>query len=96
MFTEVFQGFRCGNNADLGSITHDDIPFSSAQDCADYIISFGMENRGCDGQYFSWDSTNSICYCSLLYDCDLRVAIEDSNASSYTYDESNYYASCLL
>ena len=84
----------CANSANLGDETHEKVAFTSAQECANYVISFGMDNRGCDGSHFSFNNETNECYCSYFVNCYQSLAIKNDTITSYTfYPESikNYF-----
>ena len=60
---------QCANNEILGTETHLGEPFTSTDDCAKYIVNFGMPYRGCDGVYYSYNDATSECACSLWENC---------------------------
>ena len=81
----AYENYLCVNSANLGDETHEKIAFTSAQECGNYMIAFGMDNRGCDGSYFSFNSDTNECYCSYFVNCYRSLAIERDNITSYTY-----------
>jgi hypothetical protein len=75
----------CANSANLGKETHEKVAFTSDQNCGNYVIAFGMDNRGCDGSHFSFNGVTNECYCSFFVNCYQSIAIDNSNITSYTF-----------
>jgi hypothetical protein len=85
----------CANSANLGDETHLEVEFTSEQDCANYVYSFGMDNRGCDGSHFSFNSETKECYCTFFVNCYLDLAIDNANITSYTFYPESKYKFCF-
>jgi len=94
-FVELWDDTRCNNTANLGNVTDDGTAITTAQECANYVVHFGMEYRGCDGKYFSFHETDNNCYCTFFNNCEKDLTEEDSAMKSYVFTE-NYTPSIDL